>query len=360
MDTSISTVRTWPLTRSMRRPWVPHAPEMHITVVEVTDDQGNRGRGFSWTPTIGSRAIRALIDHDIADFVVGRPTDPVRVWDQLWRHLHEVGGGGMTTIAMAGVDLALWDMKARRAHAGLPEVLGARHRRLPAYGSGVNLHYGIQELADQVQRWVEAGFSAVKLKVGSDDLRRDVARVGLAREILGADRKLMIDANQRWDLATAERAVIALAEFDLEWIEEPLRADDTSGYAELARRIARSGPGVPIAAGENFHTIHRFRDVIRADGAQILQPNAIRVGGITPFLRIADLVRESGLRLAPHVLPDLHGQLAASLPEEVWVEDVEDAGLHFLGFLRTASPVRVEGGSALIEAAHGLGLEFSI
>ncbi len=356
---TIAEVRTRHLTRDMARPWVPEAPRMHVIVVEITDSEGQVGTGFAWTPTIGPKAVKALLDHDIARFIVGRSTDPDVLWDELWCHLHEAGGGGLTTIAMGGVDLALWDLKARRAGTGVVGLLGRRHERLRTYGSGVNLHYSLEELGEQIQRWVDQGQPAIKMKVGSPDLARDVERVKLAREILGPDRALMIDANQRWDLQAAERAIATLAEYDLEWIEEPLRADDTLGYAVLARRISHAGPRVPIAAGENFHTLFRFREVIASGGAQILQPNIVRVGGITPFLRIAELVRAEGLRLAPHLLPDLSGQLAVTLEEEVWVEDVEDAGFHALGFLTEASPVSIEDASLSVHDAPGLGLRFA-
>ncbi|WP_300342666.1 mandelate racemase/muconate lactonizing enzyme family protein [Nesterenkonia sp.] len=343
----------------MRRPWVPEAPRMHVIVTEITDSDGAVGTGFSWTPTIGPQAVAALVEHDIAPFLIGREADAADVWEPLWRHLHEAGGGGLTTIAMAGSDLALWDLAARRRGTSVVELLGRRHQSLPTYGSGVNLHYSLDELAEQLQRWVDAGQPAVKIKVGSPQLQRDVERVRLAREILGEDRALMIDANQRWDLQTAEEAISALAEYRLEWIEEPLRADDTAGYAELSRRITRSGPGVPIAAGENLHTRYRFAELMAADGAQVLQPNIVRVGGITPFLQIAELVADSGRRLAPHLLPDLSAQLALTLPEPVWVEDVEDAGLYEVGFLTEPSPVRIQECRAAVAPAEGLGLAFA-
>ncbi|WP_150461605.1 mandelate racemase/muconate lactonizing enzyme family protein [Nesterenkonia ebinurensis] len=360
MTNTIAEVRTRLLTRPMARPWVPDAPQMHVVVVEITDDDDHAGTGFSWTPTIGPQAVQALLDHDIRGFLIGRPAEPGEIWDPLWKHLHEAGGGGITTIAIAGADLALWDLAARRSGKAVSELLGRRHSTLQTYGSGVNLHYSEQQLAEQVRRWVEGGHTAVKIKVGSSELSRDVERVRLTREILGAGRRLMVDANQRWDLQTAERAVHTLAEFGLDWVEEPLRAEDTAGYAELSRRVAHAGPKVPIAAGENLHTLYRFRDIISAGAAQVLQPNLVRVGGITPFLRIAEAVTHADLQLAPHLLPDLTGQIAVTLEDQVWVEDVEDAGLYPLGFLSSPSPVRIGCGRLSVEEAPGLGLEFAL
>ena len=179
------------------------------------------------------------------------------------------------------------------------------------------------------------------------------------REVLGPDRALMIDANQRWDLETATRSVDALAAYAPAWIEEPLRADDLAGHAELAHRIE-----IPVAVGENLHTAYRFAEFLRAGAAQIVQPNIVRVGGITPFRRIAELAVEHGATLHPHLLPELSGQLALTLPvaagaAEPMAEDVEDAGFGPLGALADPSPVTITRGT-LIETPHiGLGIRFA-
>jgi L-alanine-DL-glutamate epimerase-like enolase superfamily enzyme len=224
---------------------------------------------------------------------------------------------------------------------------------LPAYGSGVNLHYSLEELLDQVHRWIDAGYGAVKIKVGKPELGEDVERVAAVRELLGPRRRLMIDANQRWDLPTAKRAVAALERFDLHWLEEPLRAEDLEGHVQLRRST-----GVPIAVGENLHTLQRFREYVVAGACDIIQPNIIRVGGITPFRRIAALARTTSLGLAPHLLTDLSAQLIATLPGDVEVEEVEDTAVEMLGVLASPSPVRRKGAEVTLEPAPGLGLDF--
>lgn len=338
----------------LRRPWGPDVRELGVVVVEVQDDTGIEGYGFSWTPTIGARAVHALLEDHILPHALAGGTDPRETWDANWRHVHEAGGGGLTTIALAGLDLALWDLEARRSGLGVPELLGRRHARQPAYGSGVNLHYSLDELLAQVERWVAAGFTAVKIKVGSPDVDTDLERLAGVREILGPDRALMIDANQRWDLETAITSAKAMERFDLAWLEEPLRADDLAAHREL-----RAAIGVPIAVGENLHTIHRFREVLDAGIADVVQPNIVRVGGITPFLAIVDLARERGARLAPHLLPELSAQLAFALPEQTWVEDVEDAAFAELGALVEHPCVTIENGWASGGPALGLGIRFT-
>jgi L-alanine-DL-glutamate epimerase-like enolase superfamily enzyme len=351
---TVAEVRTRLLTAPLPRPWGPDVPEVHVIVVEVITDDGRTGTGFSWTPTIGATAVQALLDHDIAAFMIGRPAHPAAVWDALWAHLHEAGGGGLTTIAMAGVDLALWDLHARELGRSVPSLLGVRHRELPGYGSGVNLHYETDELLDQVRRWLATGYRAIKIKIGSPDLDRDLDRVAAIRELAGPRLALMLDANQRWDLAAAIRGVTALARFDPYWIEEPVRADDTASYVALRRRSS-----IPIAAGENLHHRYRFADLIMAGGIDVVQPNVVRVGGITPFLRIADLTVTSGLQLAPHLLADVSAQLAVALPGPVWVEEVEDTSFERLGLVTEPTPVVRDGARVRVTDRPGLGLAFA-
>lgn len=345
----------------LTRPWAADVTSVGVIATHVVRSDGGEGWGFSWTPQIGAEAVHALLAHDIAPAAVGRSAAPGEAWQGLWQHLHEAGGGGVTTIALAGLDLALWDAEARSAATSVSGLIGRRRDTVRAYGSGVNLHYSLDELVAQVQRWVDAGFDAVKVKVGKPSLDEDLERIAAVRSVLGPARALMIDANQRWSLDRATERVDALSRFDLAWIEEPLRADDLAGHAELSRRLASSSR-VPIALGENLHTEHRFADFLRADAAQIVQPNIVRVGGITPLLRIAELAERHGSALHPHLLPELSGQLALTLSAAVaepWVEDVEDAGFGQLGALVDASPISIADGH-LTESPHlGLGIRFA-
>ncbi|WP_221585353.1 mandelate racemase/muconate lactonizing enzyme family protein [Microbacterium sp. G2-8] len=352
-DPVIASLETRLITIPLARPWGADVRELHVIAVEVHDSDGGVGHGFSWTPTIGAHAVEALLAHDIAAFATGRPADP-SLWHDAWAHLHEAGSGGITTIALAGLDLALWDLRARRRGASVTDVIGRRHDALPTYGSGVNLHYSLDDLVAQARRWVDAGHTAAKIKVGRPDLAEDVERVAAVRDVLGPDRALMIDANQRWDLPHATRAMEKLSAFGPAWIEEPLRADDLRAHAELRRRT-----DVPIALGENLHTVHRFRDAIDLEAVDVIQPNIVRVGGITPFLEIADLARERGVDLAPHLLPELSAQVAFCLPAETWVEDVEDAGFAQLGALAHPTGVVIERGSARGGPDVGLGFRFA-
>lgn len=349
---TIAQVRTIHHVLPLSRPWAADVTVLHVIGVEITDNLGAVGTGVAWTPTIGAHAVQALLDHDITDFVLGRSTDPETLWPQLWRRLHEAGSGGLTTIAISGIDLALWDLTARNREIGLVDLLGRRHESVEVYGSGVNLHYPIDELLAQVDRWLVAGYRAIKIKVGKPQLAEDCDRVAAVRERIGPDVALMIDANQRWDLAQATTAMTALAEWGPAWIEEPLLSDDLAGYAELRRRIA-----TPLALGENLHTSYRFREAIDLGACDVVQPNVIRVGGITPMLQIAALAAERGVSLHPHLLPEISGQIALALPQATMVEDVEDASFEAIGLLAGPSPIAIEDGRLRNTQALGLGLE---
>lgn len=349
---TIRTLTVETLTARLPRPWAEDVLENHFIAVRVETDDGQVGRGFTWTPTIGSAAVAALLDTDIRRFVVGRRADPEAIWDPLWRNLHEAGSGGLTTIAMAGVDLALWDLVACAENRSVPERVGVRRHDVHVYGSGINRHLPLPDLLEQIDRWVIAGHRAVKIKVGGRPLAEDVSRVSAVRERLGADRDLMLDANQLWSLDEAVDAAEAFAPFNIRWLEEPLRADDLVSYRLLAEKSA-----IPLAAGENIHTQFRFREFLDAGVLGFAQPNVIRVGGITPFLRIAADAAERGVPVFPHLLPELSGQLAACLPVATAIEDVEDSSLSSLHVLAAESPVLVDQrGAHLHDTQPGLGL----
>jgi L-alanine-DL-glutamate epimerase-like enolase superfamily enzyme len=350
---SIRRLGVEPIVVPLPRAWGPDVTSITVLAVTVEDSDGALGHGFSWTPSIGAASVRAMLEHDIAAWALGRPADAAEIWQPLWRHLHEGGSGGITTIAMAGLDLALWDLAARRAGVSIAELRGIRRPSVPAYGSGINLHYSLDELCEQAERWVAAGFGAVKVKVGSPHVGRDVERLRAVREIIG-DRTLMIDANQRWDLDQAAAALTRLEQFDPAWIEEPLRADDLDGHRALATRT-----GIPIACGENLYTRYRFGEFARSGAIGTLQPNLVRIGGITPLDAIVADAAESGVAIALHLLPELSGQLALTLPDETPAEIIDGALFAELGALAEPAPIRLRSGRVSARDHLGLGIRFT-
>jgi L-alanine-DL-glutamate epimerase-like enolase superfamily enzyme len=294
-----------------------------------------------------------MVEADCRPVAEGGPVAPASAWDRMWWHLREAGGG-VTTLAMAAVDIGLWDRQARAARLSLVDLIGRQRDRVPVYASGVNRHLSMDELTEQVRRWAAAGHTRFKIKVGLPDLAEDLARVAAVRRIIGPDRTLMVDANQLWDLPAARHAARALARFDIYWLEEPLPAEDFRGHALL-----RAAIDIPLAAGESLYTEAQFRDMLVAQGCDYLQPNVCRVGGITPFLRIARLARLFDVPVMPHLLPDISGQLAVCLPLPSLVEDIDAGSFAALGALAAPSGVTVSGDSLQAETGPGHGLVFA-
>jgi L-alanine-DL-glutamate epimerase-like enolase superfamily enzyme len=334
-------------------PWGPEVTCQYLIATTVDSSDGGTGQGFSWAVRAGAQAIQAMIEADIAPVAEGGPVSPAAAWDRLWWHLREAGGG-ITTLAMAAIDIGLWDLQAKAVGLSLADLLGRQRETVPAYASGVNRHLTLDELKEQVARWISAGHTRVKIKVGLPSLDEDLERVGAVRRILGPGRLLMVDANQLWDLPTARRAARALSAFDIFWLEEPLPAEDVQGYARL-----RAAIDVPVAAGESLYTEAQFRDILLAGAVDFIQPNVCRVGGITPFLRIARLARLFDVPVMPHLLPDISGQLALCLPLPGMIEDIDQGSFAALGALARPSGVVIAGDSLQAQTQPGHGLVFA-
>jgi L-alanine-DL-glutamate epimerase-like enolase superfamily enzyme len=320
-------------------PWgdtIHHVTHIEIIVAEVRTDDGLLGTGFSYTSGVGGTTIKALLDKDLAPFVIGKEVSPRGLWHQCWHHVHDMGGGGVSTTALAAIDIALWDLVAKEVAKPLVAVLGPCRERIRAYASGINLNKSIEELADQVQGWKAAGFEAFKVKVGKPRIGEDVERLARVRDIVGP-LPLMVDANQGWDIAHAARAIDAFAPFDLHWVEEPLLCDDVEGHARL-RRLVRT----PIAIGVNVFTLQQLNHYLSCGACDFVQADVVRVGGITPYLDVAALARAWNVPLAPHFMMELSGQVLCALPNAHILESIDGGSLSDLGAL--TEPILIENG----------------
>jgi L-alanine-DL-glutamate epimerase-like enolase superfamily enzyme len=245
--------------------------------------------------------------------------------------------------------VALWDLKARRANLSLAKLLGAHRESVACYNtSGGFLHTPLPQLLENAAASVERGIGGIKLKVGQPDRALDLRRVQAVREKLGDGVALMVDANQQWDRPTAQRMCRTFEPMNLVWIEEPLDAYDHEGHAALAAAF-----DTPIATGEMLTSVAEHGDLIRHRAADWLMPDAPRVGGITPFLKIAAQAEHAGLMLAPHFAMELHVHLAAAYPSEPWIEHFD--WLEPLFEERLA----IDRGRIVVPTRPGLGLTLS-
>jgi L-alanine-DL-glutamate epimerase-like enolase superfamily enzyme len=251
-------------------------------------------------------------------------------------------------MAISAVDIALWDLKAKRHGVPLWTLLGGYDPKVPCYAGGIDLHFPLEKLLAQTDDNLKKGFRAIKMKVGRPKLSEDVARVKAMREHLGADFPLMVDANMRWTPDEAIRAARALRPFDLAWLEEPTIPDDVSGHV----RIVREG-GLPVAAGENLHTLYEFKQMIEAGGVTFPEPDVTNCGGVTVFMKIAHLAQAWNLPVTSHGAHDITVHLLAAAPNRSYLE------AHGFGLERyIAHPLEISEGFAIAPDRAGHGIEF--
>ena len=290
--------------------------EVVFLFAEITTELGHTGVGFSYSKRAGGPAQYAHAK-EVAEGIIGEdPNDIAKIYTKLLWAGASVGRSGVATQALAAIDIALYDLKAKRAGLPLAKFLGSYRDSAQTYNtSGGFLNASLEEVKARATQSLEEGIGGIKIKVGLPDSKEDLRRVAGIREHIGGDVPLMVDANQQWDRATALRMGRQLEEFNLIWIEEPLDAYDFEGHAHLANVL-----DTPIATGEMLASVAEHKGLINANGCDIIQPDAPRVGGITQFLRLAALADERGLGLAPHFAMEIHLHLAAAYPREPWVE----------------------------------------
>lgn len=323
--------------------------EVIFLFAEIKTEQGHEGLGFSYSKRAGGPAQYAHAK-EVAEGMLGEdPNDIAKLYTKLLWAGASVGRSGVATQALAAIDVALYDLKAKRAGLPLAKLLGSHRDSVRTYNtSGGFLNASIDEVKARATQSLEEGIGGIKIKVGLPDNAEDIRRVKAVREHIGDDVPLMVDANQQWDRATALRMGRRLEEFNLVWIEEPLDAYDAEGHAQLTAAL-----DTPIATGEMLASVAEHERLIEARACNIIQPDAPRVGGITQFLKLTTLADQAGLDLAPHFAMEIHLQLAATYPREPWVEHFDWLDPLFNERLETRD------GRMIVPDRPGLGFTFS-
>jgi L-alanine-DL-glutamate epimerase-like enolase superfamily enzyme len=316
-------------------------------IVRLRCDDGSEGAGYSYTIGSGGSSVLALLRDHLAPRLVGR--DPALI-EQLWRELmfstHATTVGAITSLALAAIDTALWDWRCRRDGQPLWRAAGGARQRIPVYTTeGGWLHLGVDALVEQTLAAQQAGFRGAKLKVGKPKLADDVARLKAVRDAVGDGFEIMVDANQCFSLSEALRRAPAYAALGIAWFEEPLPADDLVGHQRLAAASA-----VPIAVGESLYSPSQFAAFIQHGAASIIQVDVARVGGITPWLKVAHLAEAFNLAVCPHFLMELQVSLCAATPAAAWVEYIPQLDAI------ASSRLQIEGGEAVAPDTPGLGI----
>ena len=320
-----------------------------LNTMRIRDKDGAEGIGYTFTVGRNGGAINDILTREIPDILAHEEADCIeRLWQKAWWALHYGGRGGPSVLAISAFDMALWDLKSKRAGLPLWNFLGGFDARVPCYAGGIDLDLPLDKLLRQTDANLAKGFRAIKMKVGRKRLSEDVHRVKAMREHIGAEFPLMVDANMKWSVDEAIRAARALQPFDLTWIEEPTIPDDPAGHA----RIVREG-GLPVAAGENLRSLWEFKQYITGGGVTYPEPDVTNCGGITQFMKIAHLAEAFNMPVTSHGAHDVTVHLLAACPNRSYLE------AHGFGLERyIAEALQIEEGLALAPNRPGHGIEF--
>jgi L-alanine-DL-glutamate epimerase-like enolase superfamily enzyme len=318
-------------------------------LARITTSDGVEGIGYVVYPrpdlmtTVG-HAARELGKHLIGMSVL----EPEAAWDRLARRGDWVGPGGLLHCALAPLDIAVWDAAGRTLGQPLHRLLGGYRDRVPTYASD-GLWYSLspEELAASAKHHVENGFGAVKLRLGKEaTAEMEARRVRAVRETVGPHVRIMVDATESWSLTRARRTGRVLQEAGIEWLEDPVHHLDVTGLAELRRHLE-----VPIVAGEHLYHLDGFRTLLEARAVDVVILDLARVGGVTPWRKIAAMAQAHRIPVCGHVVPEIQVHLLSAIPNGHLVEYVPRSA----GILQ--SMPRLEDGQLVAPHTPGLGLE---
>lgn len=316
--------------------------------VEIHTDDGGRGTGYAYTIGTGGAAVLALLRGSLLPRLTGAdPRRPEAIWRDLFAANRSTTVGAITSLALAAADTAVWDWRCRDAGQPLWRLAGGAKDRIPLYDTeGGWLHLTTEELVAGALASQAAGWPGVKLKVGRSPVA-DAERLAAVRAAVGPEMDLMVDANQSLTAAEAIRRARLLEPSDPYWFEEPMPADDVTGHVALAAATT-----VPVAVGESLYSVTQFAEYLGRRGAGIVQADVARVGGITPWLKIAHLAEAHNVPVCPHFLMELHVSLCCAVPNSRYLEHIPQ--------LRavTRGELAVVDGAALAPHTPGLGIEW--
>jgi len=319
-----------------------------LLLIDLETEEGVTGHAylFCYLPA-AAPAIAGMLD-EVLRVTKGARVAPVDLWATLAKRFALIGVQGIVRMAMAGFDVACWDALARAAGLPLARMLGAQTSRIPAYNScGLGL-MPPQKLADEAERLLAGGFTAMKLRLGYETVQEDLAALHAVRGRVPAGTRIMVDYNQALTVAEALERGRALDEEGVYWLEEPIRHDDYAGAARLARELK-----TPVQIGENFSEPHAMAVALAAGACDYAMPDLERIGGVTGWQRAAGLAAAHRIEMSSHLFPEVSAHLLAATPTRHWLEWVDWANAI------VEEPLRIDGGFAVVPERPGNGLSWN-
>jgi len=328
-----------------------HGAHTHFELITVSieTEQGYVGTGYTYTGGRGGQAVLAMLEHDLIPLVLSKNADNIDgLYDEMQWHIHYVGRGGIASFAISAIDIALWDIKGVKTNQPLWKMAGGNDKTCNAYCGGIDLNFSLEKLLTNIDSYIADGFNAVKIKIGQPNLAEDIERIQAVRARIGPDRTFMVDANYAMSVEQAIKAANSFKPFNLYWFEEPTIPDDYFGYAHIAEQT-----GIPLAMGENLHTIHEFELACNHAKLEFIQPDASNCGGISGWLAAAQLGQQHNLSVCSHGMQELHVSLLAGQPGDGWLE------VHSFPIDQyTHRPLVVENFRAIASDEPGTGVQF--
>jgi mandelate racemase len=320
--------------------------ESPLVLTDIVIDGGPSGHSMVFTYTPMALEPTAQLIRNFEPLIQGEALAPAAIEQQLAQRFRLLGPQGLVGIALAAIDMALWDALARLHEVPLLQLLGGCERPLRAYGAvGFD---GVEGSARVAERWAKQGFQGIKAKIGYATVREDVAVIRAMRAATGDDMAIMVDYNQSLTPTAAIERLRVLDGEGLAWIEEPTLAHDYAGHARIARAI-----DTPIQCGENWWGTLDMQHAIAAGASDYLMPDVMKIGGVSGWQRAAALAQVHGLRVSSHLWPEISAQLLCCTPTAHWLE-YADWWNPVL-----AAPIRVENGMVMIDGALGSGVEWN-